>query len=636
MRHICFLMIVGAACIVTACDRDRSADPSRLFSPDFSKRPLAIRPPTGVDAIPMLSYRVDVFWKDSSTNETGFRVELSIDSGASWRMLAVRPANSVALVDTGRTSEQRVCYRVIALVDAAESQPSTSDCTTPPAAPTNLVAADAGAQDVALTWSDNSGVEDGYYITRWPNGDQSKETLIAEPAANATSYRDTGLQSGVSYSYRVRLKKDHGFGSNSNIATVTPGSASGPKAPSGLVAAATFMDIALRWTDNSNDEDGFYVERLASPNYEWQRGFQYAPNTTTAGDQALSSADQQIVYRVWAFNKGGQSVSNEASAWVLNPPENVAATLINANTIDITWTNRSRFANGVEIQRGPTSAGPFTVIATPSVTANASTYRDAGLAANATYWYMVRFRIGASVSDAVYAFASSATTPPNAPAGLKVQPFSSSSILGWWQSIRTSETGYRLEQSPDGGASWTTVQTLYPGQSGFSASAATERAICLRLIAFNDYAESVPSNVACTTPPAAATELAADTAHGVVLLSWRDNSNVEDGYLIARSTQMDESSFDIWEYIGQVGANVTTFRDSLPPTSSGYALYSVQPIKDGGTGDGSEAIFVGLPSSMSEARVGRALHPSGIQRRGKPSGVPRLPQPRRLPLRPQN
>jgi len=581
-----------------------------------------VRAPLAVDAIPMLSNRVDVRWADSSANETGFRVEVSIDAGSAWRVLTALPANAVAFSDTTPVAEQAVCYRVFALLDTVKSQPSTMDCTTPPAAPTNLVASVPDAQSVWLSWSDNSNVEESYSITRRSSVNPNFEMAVAELAANATSYRDTGLVTGVTYSYRVRPKKDHGFGSASNIAIATPQAAGLPNPPTHLVAAASFMNITLTWQDNSSDEDYFMVEVLQSPTYDWQFNGSAGANSTSAYRQSLSSADQPIEYRIYAVNKNGRSAySNVDTAWVLNAPTDVNATVVDEHTVDITWTARmSRWGGAVEILRGPTSAGPFTVIATSA----SSPYRDAGLPSG-TYWYIVRFRRDDSVSESVNAFASTATTPPNAPVGLIAYPISSSSILGEWQRVRTNETGYRIEQSADGSSNWTANQTIGPWNQYFTMSAVAEQRLCVRVIAFNAYGDSPPSNVACTVAPAAPTELSATYIDGGVNITWRDNSNVEEGYIIYRSTETDsEWGYDIWETVGQTGANATTFRDTTPRTTSGYAMYSVQPLKDGSTGDASEPVIVyfdvSVPASASIAPP-KLVVPHG----NKPNGGVRAP-----------
>jgi hypothetical protein len=52
-----------------------------------------------------------------------------------------------------------------------ESPPSALACTTPVAAPTDLVATLVNGHHVELTWTDNSGIEVSYDVRRWFPGE---------------------------------------------------------------------------------------------------------------------------------------------------------------------------------------------------------------------------------------------------------------------------------------------------------------------------------------------------------------------------------------------------------------------------------------------------------------------------------
>src|SRR5205823_11457556 len=60
-----------------------------------------------------------------------------------------------------------------------------------------------------------------------------------------------------------------------------------------------------------------------------------------------------------------------------------------------------------------------------------------------------------------------------------------------------------------------------------------EQEVCYRVYAINSYGASSPSPVDCTMPPLAPTNVAVTPqADGAQLVSWTDNSNVEDGYIV--------------------------------------------------------------------------------------------------------
>jgi len=164
--------------------------------------------PSTANATPLSSSAVSVTWSDNSETESGFRVERSASAGGPWTVVATTSANATSASDAGRTSEQQVCYRVVAFNASGGSGPSNADCTTPPAGPTNLTATPVGPE-IDLAWVDNSSAEDGYEVLRdigW--GDFA---VVASLPANSTSYRDLGVGGGITYSYRVRAKKDGGL-----------------------------------------------------------------------------------------------------------------------------------------------------------------------------------------------------------------------------------------------------------------------------------------------------------------------------------------------------------------------------------------------------------------------------------------
>lgn len=86
-----------------------------------------------------------------------------------------------------------------------------------------------------------------------------------------------------------------------------------PAPPSGLTATPT-NSIRLNWTDNSNNEDGFYIESSTNANGPWQLIDSVDRDTTTYIHTGLS-VGVEYFYRVSAYNGfGSSSFSNIASA----------------------------------------------------------------------------------------------------------------------------------------------------------------------------------------------------------------------------------------------------------------------------------------------------------------------------------
>jgi hypothetical protein len=220
--------------------------------------------------------------------------------------------------------------------------------------------------------------------------------------------------------------------------TPTPTPAQPPAAPTNLVATAiSSSQIALSWTDNSNNESGFQIQRSGN-------GVNFAliatvdANVTTYTDSGRT-AGTTYYYRARAFNSSGNSaLSNVASATTLPAstptptpsstptptptptatptptpgqtpaaPTNLLATAISSSQIALSWTDNANNEAGFQIQRSSNGVN-FALIAT--VGANVTTYTDNGRTAGTTYYYRAR-AFNARGNSAVSNIAS-ATTPP--------------------------------------------------------------------------------------------------------------------------------------------------------------------------------------------------------------------------------
>jgi hypothetical protein len=269
---------------------------SAFTSAVCAKTPAAPRPtaPSGTAVKPASSTSVDVSWTDKSSNETGFRVKRSLDGGSTWTTAATVGANVTAYQDGGRGPEQQVCYRVVAF-NAVGASSSDTDCTTPPAAPTNLVASAAAQGGINLTWADNSSAEDGYQVQR--SGDGTTYSTITNLAANTTSYGDAGTTGNTTYSYRVQAKKDGGFSDLSNVAT-----AQGVPPVTTQIAYASVVDgNAEVYVINS---DGSGTQRLTS-NPAWDGEPAWSPDR----QRLAFTSERDGALEIYVMNADGSNVT---------------------------------------------------------------------------------------------------------------------------------------------------------------------------------------------------------------------------------------------------------------------------------------------------------------------------------------
>jgi len=288
------------------------------------------------------------------------------------------------------------------------------------------------------------------------------------------------------------------------------------------------------------------------------------------------TSETQVCYRVAAFNLSGRSHwSQTACAIPPAGPTNLRVAGSTPTTVDLTWSDNSAAEDGYEIQRATAHDGPYLVIAELSM--DATTFHDAELESDHSYWYQVRAKRAGGFSDPAGPTAAvTATTLPAAPTWVSASPFNGWSTYVVWRDNSTNEAGFRLQRSEAGGP-WVTIMTLGPAAEGLSqawdgATYPIETEICYRIVAFNGMGQS--SDTGCTALPAVPLNLTAKVVDGTVELSWTDISRFEDGFHIVRA---DGSSMGVYYVYDGVGPNVTTYRDPYPdPEWSSYYLKAVK------------------------------------------------------------
>ena len=183
---------------------------------------------------------------------------------------------------------------------------SSGQLNLPPDAPTGLTKSSFSSTEVNLSWMDNSATESAFVIERNTNGAGFRE--VVEIGEDITTYADTSVVAGNTYSYRVVARNAWGDSSATNVVEPLP------TAPANMVASEfSSRQIDVNWIDNSDNETGFLIERSVVSG----SGF---ATIGTVDAAIMSYLDQSILaettyyYRVKAIGPFGDSnYSNEAS-----------------------------------------------------------------------------------------------------------------------------------------------------------------------------------------------------------------------------------------------------------------------------------------------------------------------------------
>lgn len=289
----------------------------------YTMGPDAVPPnaPSSLLASAITSGQSTLTWTDSATNEDGYQIERSANGG-SFIQIGATIANEKSFAATGLTSGNLYSFRVRAVNNAGVSgysntaSPSGSTPTAP-AAPSGLSAVTANSSQINLSWTDNSSNESGFSVERCQGSSCSDFSEIGQTAAGVTTFQNGGLPPGTTFRYRVRAFNGAGASGYSNTASASTPTGGGPtEPPSNLRAAgSSSSSISLSWSDDSDNEDGFKLERCEGAGCT---GFveiaRPGPNAISFSDIGLSP-QTTYTYRIRAYVGGTDTAySNTAQA----------------------------------------------------------------------------------------------------------------------------------------------------------------------------------------------------------------------------------------------------------------------------------------------------------------------------------
>ncbi|HUF60992.1 MAG TPA: fibronectin type III domain-containing protein [Verrucomicrobiales bacterium] len=168
--------------------------------------------PYHLRAVQVFANRVVLQWDDHSHNESGFRILRSQVSppGAAEDVVGIAGADETLFTDAGLAAGATYDYRVEAFNTSGAGERSAalrvatrvSDVLGEEHRPDGFVYVESGADFVVLRWSDETTHEEGFILER-KRKDGGEHEEIARLPFNTTEYRDSGLEPGVVYIYRL-------------------------------------------------------------------------------------------------------------------------------------------------------------------------------------------------------------------------------------------------------------------------------------------------------------------------------------------------------------------------------------------------------------------------------------------------
>ncbi len=328
-------------------------------------------------------------------NETGFIIERKKEDDISFAIIDTVEENVVTYEDTTVFEGTIYIYRVKAFAELVGESDYSNEAAVATLlyTPGNLTGDTIDVGKVKLSWQDNSEMDAGYIIER--KGVDGEFMILDTADQNAIEYIDTTVKQGRRYFYRVKafgLISESPYSNEVEVIT----SSGDINAPTDLIATPISLNkISLSWSDNSDNELGFFIERKDST---LQTSYIVID---TVGENSVSYVDSTVlegryyVYRVKAFNLVRESeYSNEAVVRTLiraiNPPSELIAipTLVgDMPQVILRWKDNSDNEAGFVIERANVIDSVFTAIDT--VDANDTTYTDVNVENGKEYLYRI-------------------------------------------------------------------------------------------------------------------------------------------------------------------------------------------------------------------------------------------------------
>jgi hypothetical protein len=202
----------------------------------------AISPLTGLTAVAATTNTALLSWVDG-TLETGYQIERATAGNARFTVLGTTAANAKSFSAPGMRAGTAYVFRVTPLavvggvtyLGAPVTLNFTMSAPLPATAPTGVVASAITTTTATINWVDASTTETSFIVegctgictAATPAASWTTYGTVASAAANqpttgtALSFRDTGLTSKRTYSYRVVPMNGNTRGTASQIVTIT-------------------------------------------------------------------------------------------------------------------------------------------------------------------------------------------------------------------------------------------------------------------------------------------------------------------------------------------------------------------------------------------------------------------------------
>ncbi|AMV24585.1 Fibronectin type III domain protein [Gemmata sp. SH-PL17] len=474
---------------------------------------LAVSLPSGGAAATQLN----LSWVDNSVNETGFKIERSLNGIDGWTQIDTVLAGVTTYQATGLSSSTTYFFRVRAyngfgdsaytLVRSGTTQSGGSSA---PAAPTLAQPTSSDATHITLVWVSNATNTESYTVYRGI-APTSMEAIATGLPADTLTYTDPNAGPAGKYWYYA-VAAVNGFGEGRSNNRYLQSKPNAPAAPGGTLSATalspTLVRIDLTANSATNPPAVFLNWQMSTNGEDWPPGDtanvwpQIPDNTTDVQTQGYYNTFQAtygaapqrfhfagltpgstLWFRAVNANSGAASppsnvvgpITLPLSPPTITAPTGVTGTALTAVSALVQWTLQTdRVEEGILVERTADN-GTTWQVAAPNMYPGCVYLVDSGLAPGATYkWRVTPFTGRTQTGYQTYSYGQSATSTvsagvtlggtsggaPTAPTNLTASAYDDTRVSLEWQLNAEDELGTAIEVSTNGGADWAQLTTV--------------------------------------------------------------------------------------------------------------------------------------------------------------------------------
>ncbi len=593
-----YFYVVSSVNTVATCESANSTVVSAIPT-----GPTCTPPPAPTVTAIASNGQVTLSWT-ASTGATSYAIARSITSGTGYATIQVASVGTT-FSDLNVVNGTTYYYVISASNGTCSSgnsvEVSAAPTCTPPAAPTGIVATPNNGA-VALAWTAPTGAVSYRVLRSTTSG--SGYLLVGNSSTPA--FTDTTVANGTTYYYVITASNGSCNSVNSIEVPAAPLCVP-PSVPTNVTATPDNKQVVLAWTASTGGAALYRVSRGTAA---------AGPFTSIATPAGIGYTDVGVTngttyyYVVSASNGSCSSADTVAipATPVCTPPP-VPGTLVATpgdTQVALTWVASTPAPTSYSVGRSTVSGGPYTSVATPTVTA----YTDIDLTDGTTYYFVVSASNGtcSSANSAEKSATPAFICPQAAPTGLVATAGNQQVLLTW--TAAAGATSYGIARSTTSGTGYVSVGAVTAPTTAFvdSDAALVNGTTYYYVVSAGSTCTSVNSSEAsakpvCTPPPPPAGVVATNNdANGRITVTWNTSAGAT-AYTVSRNTAATGTFTPI-----STNQTAATFTEPVALTPGNTYFYTVSASNASGTcaSDNSTPAASAMSCTIPMAPIGLA------------------------------